>query len=75
MERQAYARNHFDCRLDFDAGGCSTEMAPQPGLGLFSERRSGVCLIDPDHLATFRSNIDWQRRKYPCHLDFMSLAF
>ena len=58
LERQAYAGNHFDCRLDFDAGGRCTEMASQPGLGLFSERRSGARLSDPDRLATFRSAID-----------------
>ena len=33
-------------------------MASQPGLGLFSERRSGSRLADPDHLATFRSALD-----------------
>ena len=58
LRGERYAGNHFDCRFDFDVGGRSTEMAPQPGLGLFSEWRSGARLSDPDRLATFRSAID-----------------
>ena len=58
FREERYAGNHSDCRFDFDAGGRSTEMASQPGLGLFSERRSGARLSDPDHFATFRSALD-----------------
>ena len=58
LREERYAGNHFDCRFDFDAGGSSTEMASQPRLGLFSERRSGARLSDPDRLATFRSALD-----------------
>ena len=58
LREERDAGNHFDCRFDFDAGGRNTEMASQPGLGLFSERRSGARRSDPDHLATFRSALD-----------------
>ena len=58
LRGERYAGNHFDCRFDFDAGGRSTEMASQPGLGLFSERRSGARPSHPDRLDTFRSALD-----------------
>ena len=57
-KEEQYVGNHFDCRIDFDAGRRSTQMATQPGLGIFPERRPGARLSNPDRLNAFRSTLD-----------------
>ena len=51
---ERYACNYSDRRFGFDAGGRSTEMAAQPGLGVLPERRFGPGLSTFDRLVAVR---------------------
>lgn len=57
-KEEHYAWNDFARCFNSDAGGCNTQVAAQPRVGLLSEWRDWLDPFDPDHPDAFGSFLD-----------------